>query len=80
MAAGRGHGVGRERQPLAGGDPELPLDQVEAVDELGDRVLDLEPGVHLHEEELELRARYPRAVAVARAVPGTMNSTVPAPT
>jgi hypothetical protein len=37
-------------------DGELHLDQVDAVHELGDRVLDLEPGVHLQEEEpVELR-------------------------
>ena len=30
---------------------ELQLDQVDAVHQLGDRVLDLEPGVHLQEEE-----------------------------
>ena len=41
-----------ERQRLPRGDPKLPLDQVEAGDQLGDRVLDLQPGVHLHEEEL----------------------------
>ena len=31
--------------------PELPLDQVGAGDHLGDRVLHLQPGVHLHEVE-----------------------------
>ena len=48
--AGGGGGGGRQR--LAGGDAELPLDQVEAGDELGDGVFDLEAGVHLHEEEV----------------------------
>ena len=48
---------GRRRRPghrkaFARGHPQLPLDQVQPVDELGDRVLDLEPGVHLHEVEL----------------------------
>ena len=38
-----------ERQRLAGRDPQLPLHQVEAGDQLGHRVLDLEAGVHLHE-------------------------------
>ena len=33
------------------GDRELQLDQVDAVDRLGDRVLDLEAGVHLQEPE-----------------------------
>ena len=42
----------RERQLLPRGDPHLQLDQVDAGDHLGDRVLDLQAGVHLHEEEL----------------------------
>jgi hypothetical protein len=50
VAAGRGSGG--ERQGLARGHPELPLDQVKTRDELRDRVLDLEAGVHLHEEEV----------------------------
>ena len=41
-----------EAEGLARGHPELPLDQVEPGDELGHRVLDLEAGVHLQEEEL----------------------------
>ena len=41
----------REWQRLARGDPQLQLDEVDARDELGDRVLDLKPRVHLHEEE-----------------------------
>ncbi len=39
------------RQPLAGGDPELPLDEVDPGHELGHRMLDLESGVHLDEVE-----------------------------
>ena len=39
------------RQRLARGDAQLPLDQVEAGDHLGDRMLDLQPRVHLHEIE-----------------------------
>ena len=35
-----------------GADPQLPFDEVDSRDLLGDRVLDLEAGVHLHEEEL----------------------------
>ena len=35
---------------LARGDPQLQLDEVEAGDQLGDRVLDLQPRVHLQEE------------------------------
>ena len=41
-----------ERQLLAGGDADLLLDDVDAGDELGDRVLDLHPRVHLDEVEL----------------------------
>jgi hypothetical protein len=33
--------------------PDLPFDQVKAGHEFGHRVLDLQPGVHLHEEELD---------------------------
>jgi hypothetical protein len=40
-----------ERERLPGRDPELKLDEVEPGDGLRDRVLDLEPRVHLHEEE-----------------------------
>src|SRR6185369_11645249 len=39
------------RQALARRDPQLPLDQVEAGDHLGDRMLDLQAGVHFHEIE-----------------------------
>ena len=39
------------RQRLALGDAQLELDQVQAGDFLGDRVLDLQPGVHLQEVE-----------------------------
>ncbi len=45
-----------EVQRFAAGHPELPLDQVDAGDQLGDRVLDLEAGVHLHEEVVAGRA------------------------
>ena len=41
-----------ERQLLAGGDADHQLDQVEAGDELGDGMLDLQTGVHLEEVEL----------------------------
>ena len=39
------------RQRLAGGQPELLVDDVEPGDQLGDAVLDLEPGVDLEEVE-----------------------------
>ena len=45
---GRRFGV----QAAAVGDRDLQLDQVEAGGLLGDRVLDLQPGVHLQEEEV----------------------------
>ena len=41
-----------KRQWLAGGDPDLLLDQVDAGDHLGDRMLDLDPGVDLDEVEV----------------------------
>ena len=41
-----------DRQLLARRDPHLQLDEVDAGDHFGDRVLDLQAGVHLHEEEL----------------------------
>ena len=40
-----------QRQRLAGGDAQLPFDQIQAGDHFGDRVLDLQAGVHLHEVE-----------------------------
>jgi hypothetical protein len=60
-----------QRQRLAGGHAQLPLDQVEPGDHLGDRVLHLQPRVHLHEVEAQ--------VAVV-GLGSAMNSTVPAPT
>ena len=36
---------------LAAGDPDLPVHEVEAGDHLGDRMLDLQPRVHLEEVE-----------------------------
>ena len=48
----QGDVVLRDRQLLAGGDAHLQFDQVDAGDHLGDRVFDLQAGVHLHEEEL----------------------------
>ena len=50
---------------LAGGDPELLPHQVDAVDQFGHRMLDLDPGVHLEEVERPVGAR--------------RNSQVPAP-
>ena len=64
------HVVLCERQLLAGGDPQLELDEVErmARDEttIGDRVLHLEPRVHLEEVRLDRESLSSR------------NSTVPA--
>ena len=42
----------RHRESFAAGDSDLPFDEVDAGDHLGDRVLDLQAGVHLEEEEL----------------------------
>ena len=41
-----------QRQPLAGGDPQLPFDEIDPGHRLGHRVLDLDPRIHLHEIEL----------------------------
>ena len=40
-----------QREPLARGHPELPLDEIDAGDHFGDRMLDLQPRIHLHEVE-----------------------------
>ena len=45
-----------ERQFFAGGDAELPFDQIEAGDRFGHRMLDLQARVHLHEPEAVRRA------------------------
>ena len=42
----------RQRQGLPGRDPQLPLDQVQPRDRLGDGVLHLQPRIHFHEIEL----------------------------
>ena len=46
----------RQRQRLARGDAQLPLDQVQAGHQLGDRMLDLQAGVDLHEVEIAVGA------------------------
>ena len=61
----------RQRQRLAERDQHLLAHEIEPGDELGDRVLDLDARVHLHEEVLAVRGEEPldrpgRAVA-ARA-------------
>ena len=43
-----------QRHRLAGGHAQLPLDEVQPGDRLGHRVLDLQPGVHLHEVEAQI--------------------------
>ena len=45
----------RQRQRFAGGHAQLPFHQVQAGDHFGDRVLDLQPGVDLHEIEVAVR-------------------------
>ena len=52
--AARTHGPARQRHRLAGRDAELLAHDVHAVHHLRNRVLDLEPGVHLEEVELAL--------------------------
>ena len=63
----------RHRQRLAGRDPDLLLDQVDARDHLADRVLDLDARVHLHEAQVAVvveqelhRARRPCSPPTAR--------------
>ena len=43
--------VGIEVEPLAARDADLPAHQIDAGHHLGDRVLDLQPRVHLEEVE-----------------------------
>ncbi len=50
--AGEPHVFLTEAEALALGDPDLLLDQVDAADRLGDRMLDLDAGVHLQKIEL----------------------------
>ena len=47
----------RDRQRLAGGDADHLLDQVDAGDEFGHRMLDLQPRVHLKEIEVPVASR-----------------------
>ncbi len=42
-----------KRKALSCRDADLPVDEVEASDELGDGVLDLQAGVHFQEIELQ---------------------------
>ncbi len=51
VAAGQ-HLVLRHRQRFSAGHADLPFDEIDAGDHLGDGVLDLQAGVHLEEEEL----------------------------
>ncbi len=41
-----------QRQRLSSRHPQLPFDQINAGDHFGDRMLDLQPGVHFHEVEI----------------------------
>src|SRR5947209_6616048 len=45
-------GVLPQRQCFTGRDADLPFDEIRAGDRLGDRVLDLQPRIHLHEIEI----------------------------
>ena len=49
--ATRGERVLQAGQALAAGHPQLPLDQIQAGDHFSHRMLDLQPGIHLHEVE-----------------------------
>ena len=51
MAVRRQQPGGIDVEPLAARDPDLPADQIEAGHHLGDRMLDLQPRVHLEEVE-----------------------------
>src|SRR3546814_18378519 len=42
----------RQRQGLAGGNTQLPFDQIEPGDHLGHRMLDLQARVHFHDIEV----------------------------
>ena len=53
-------------EPLAGGDPNLGLDEIDAGDDLSDSVLDLDAWVHLHEVVLP-RLRIHKELDSARA-------------
>jgi hypothetical protein len=57
----------REGQRLARGDAQLPVDEVDAGDHLGDRMLHLEPRVHLHEVVLTGTVRWHDELHGARA-------------
>ena len=48
---GNAHVILTETELLARRNAQLPFDQVEAGHRFGDRMLDLQPGIHLHEEE-----------------------------
>ncbi len=45
------------RQRFASGHPNLPFHQIQARDVFGHRVLDLQAGIHLHEEKLAARVQ-----------------------
>ena len=55
--AGEAHLVLRQCQPLARRDPDHLLDDIETGDEFGDRVLDLQAGIHLEEVEVPVRSQ-----------------------
>ena len=60
-----------ERKPLARGDAQLPLHEIDARHELGDRVLDLDARVHLEEVERSLRVEQELARAGVDIARGT---------
>src|SRR6516225_1281799 len=52
--AARRNSLPRERKPMAGGDGNLQLDEVQACDLLGDGMLDLQASVDFQEIKVEL--------------------------
>ena len=57
VAVKRGCPIAARVKRLAHRDAQLPLDQIDAGDRLGHRMLDLQPRVHLHEVELSVARR-----------------------
>ena len=70
--AAEGDRVLRQTQDFSAGDADLLFHEVDSGDELGHRVLDLQAGVHLHEEELVGPVR--RHDELDRARPGVADT------
>ena len=70
-AAAEPHLVLLKRQLLAGGNAQLPRDQIKPGDRLGHRVFDLKPGVHLDKVEFFRRTEQELDRAGAHIADGT---------